>query len=446
MKSSGKYRIYPTKSQESKLENTFSMCRHLYNWSLSERITSHQIWKHAKSIEKSLNNEIHSSSMGQIFYSEEKEVTVLKVLTAIEGIFGIQFTSIFGQVSKNINYYNQADKLPGLKKERPWYKGVHSQVLQNVLKRLDDAFDGFFNEGKGYPRYKKRGEYISITYPQYVIRPENNKITVSKIGAIKIVYHRAIPKEAKIKTLTIEKDGGKWFACFSFEIKPAHIEPEQDLSKSIGIDMGLLDFYYASDGSHIEVPRYLRKSEKRLKKLQRKFSAAQKRTKKWYKLLKSLQKAHFKVKSQREDFLHKQANRLLNDFDIIIHENLNIQGMKRRPEPKQDERGKYLPNNAGAKGGLNKSISDVSWGKFFEILKYKALIAGKRVIAIDPKYTSQICSGCGNMVKKSLSMRTHICPVCNLVIPRDYNSAIYIKDLGLKSLSMEALEAPAIVH
>ncbi|MEQ8171579.1 MAG: transposase [Candidatus Eremiobacterota bacterium] len=91
------------------------------------------------------------------------------------------------------------------------------------------------------------------------------------------------------------------------------------------------------------------------------------------------------------------------------------------------------------------TISDVSWGKFFEILKYKALVAGKRVIAIDPKYTSQICSGCGNVVKKNLSMRTHICPVCNLVIPRDYNSAIYIKDLGLKSLSMEALESPAII-
>jgi len=384
--------------------------------------------------------------MGQIFYSDEKEVTGLKLLTAIEGIFGIQFTSIFGHFPKNVNYYSQADKLPGLKKERPWYKGVHSQVLQNTLKRLDDAYDGFFNEGKGYPKYKKRGEYSSITYPQYSIIPEENKITVSKIGEIKIIYHREIPKEATIKTLTIEKDGGKWFACFSFEIKHTHIEAKQDLSKSIGIDVGLIDFYYGSDGSHIEVPKYLRKSEKKLKKLQRKFSAAQKRTKKWYKLLKALQKAHFKVKCKREDFLHKQANRLLCDFDVIIHEDLNIQGMKRRPEPKQDEEGKYLPNNAGAKSGLNKSISDVSWGKFFEILKYKALVAGKTVIAIDPKYTSQICSGCKSVVKKSLSMRTHICPVCGLIIPRDYNSAIYIKDSGLESLSMEALEAPAIVH
>lgn len=448
MKSSFKYRIYPTKSQESKLENTFSMCRHFYNRSLAERITSYQVWKYAKEIEKVINPDkrkiIFSSPMGQVFYSKEKELTALNLLTAVECVFGIHFTCIWCNVPVKVDYYSQAENLPNLKKERPWYKGVHSQVLQNTLKRLDDAYDGFFNEGKGYAKYKKRGEYSSITYPQYVIRPEKNKITVSKIGEIKIVYHRAIPEEATIKTLTIKKDGGKWFACFSFEIKHTHIEPEQDLSKSIGIDMGLVDFYYASDGSHIEVPRYLRKSEKKLKKLQRKFSGTQKRTKKWYKILKALQKAHFKVKCQREDFLHKQANRLLNNFDVIVHENLNIQGMKRRPKPKQDEEGKYLPNNAGAKGGLNKSISDVSWGKFFNILKYKALIAGKTVIAIDPKYTSQICSGCGNMVNKSLSMRTHICPVCNLVIPRDYNSAIYIKDLGLESLSMEALEAPAI--
>ncbi len=189
---------------------------------------------------------------------------------------------------------------------------------------MDTAYEGFFNEGKGYPKYKKRGEWKSITYPQYKVHPDGNQITVSKIGEIKIVYHREIPKEATIKTLTIEKDGGKWFACFSFEITHTHIEHKQDLSKSIGIDAGLIDFYYGSDGSYIKVPHYLRKSEKKLKKLQRKISAAQKRTKKWYKILKALQKSHFKVKCQREDFLHKQANRLLNDFDVIIHENLNI--------------------------------------------------------------------------------------------------------------------------
>jgi putative transposase len=446
-----KYRIYPGKSQESKLENHFSMCRHLYNWSLTERNNHYQLWKQAKTIEKILNPDvkkkvIFSSCLGQLLYTKENEPVVVNTLTAIEGIFGIQFTSTVTNVQRNIYYNYQQDNLPDLKKERPWFKDVYSQVLQNSLKRLDDAYDGFYNEGKGYPKYKKRGQWDSITYPQYKTFPVDNMVTVPKIGKIKIVYHRHIPKEARIKTLTIEKDGGKWFACFSFEVIHTHVEPKQDLSKSIGIDMGLIDFYYGSDGSHIEVPRYLRKSEEKLKKLQRRFSKTEKRTKKWYKILKSLQKAHYKVKCQREDFLHKQANRLLQEYDIIVHEKLNIAGMKKRPKVKQDENGKYLPNNASAKGGLNKSISDVSWGKFFEILKYKGLVQGKTVIAIDPKYTSQICSGCGNVVEKSLSTRTHICPFCGLILPRDYNSALYIKGLGIESLSKDALEAPAIIR
>ena len=145
MKSTFKYRIYPGKSQISKLENTFSMCRHLYNWSLSERITSYQVWKHAKAIEKSINpakkNMLQSSSMGQIFFTEEP--IAVNILTAIEGIFGIQFTSIWCNVPKIADYYSQAVSLPSLKEVRPWFKSVHSQVLQNVLKRLDDAYEGF---------------------------------------------------------------------------------------------------------------------------------------------------------------------------------------------------------------------------------------------------------------------------------------------------------------
>lgn len=148
MKSSYKYRIYPTKSQESKLENTFSMCRHLYNRSLTERITSHQVWKYAKEIEKVINPDkkkiIFSSPMGQVFYINEQGLTVLNLLTTVEGVFGIQFTSIWCRVPIKVDYYSQANNLPLLKKERPWYKGVHSQVLQNTLKRLEYAYDGFF--------------------------------------------------------------------------------------------------------------------------------------------------------------------------------------------------------------------------------------------------------------------------------------------------------------
>ena len=382
VRKSGKYRIYPRKSQISNMENQFSMCRHLYNWSLAER------------------KETYENDM------------------------------------ETITYHNQAVQLPALKKERPWYKGVYSQVLQDVLKRLDKGYKAFFRRVKagetpGFPKFKKRGQWNSITYPQYQKAP-GSVIQVPKVGNIKMVYHRAIPDNAEIKTLTITKEGGKWFACFSFELS-LEIEPKQDVLPSIGIDLGLKDFLYTSNDTHVPVPKYLRAKEKQLKRLQRRLSEATKRSKQYYKILKALQKCHYRIKCRRNDFLHKTANALLNTSDSIFHEALKIQNMTRKPKPKQDEDGAYVPNGASAKAGLNKSIADAGWGQFLDILKYKTLETGKALLAVPPHYTSQICSSCGNMVKKSLSVRTHRCD-CGFVANRDHNAALNILRIGMDTL------------
>lgn len=393
-----KYRIYPTRSQVSRLENQFSMCRYLYNWNLEERINA---------------------------YKDHGET---------------------------ISYSRQQNALPGLKEERPWFKSVHSQVLQDVLRRLDRAYDNFFRrvkqglEAPGFPRFKKPGAWDSITYPQYRETPGIDSIKVSKIGDIKIRYHRDIPNNAGIKTLTISKEAGKWFACFSFECSIANEPKQETITRPLGIDMGLNDFWYDSDGCHAPAPKQLRRSEKQLKKLQVKLSRA-KEKKDWprfRKLKKALGKCHYRVKCRRNNFLHKTANDLLARTDLIVFEELKIKNMIRRPRPKQDETGAYLPNGAGAKSGLNKSIADAGWGKFLSILKYKALIQGKKVIGVNPAYTSQKCSGCGEMVKKALSVRTHKCQHCGLVLNRDHNAAINILTLGLQSQGYQAQEAPTI--
>lgn len=392
-----KYRIYPTRSQASRLENQFSMCRYLYNWNLEERINA---------------------------YKDRGET---------------------------ISYNQQQNALPGLKKERPWFKSVHSQVLQDVLRRLDRAYDNFFRrvkqgfEAPGFPRFKKPGAWDSITYPQYRDIPGIDHIKVSKIGDIKIRYHRDLPNNARIKTLTISKEAGKWFACFSFEGIVSN-EPKQEImTRTLGIDMGLNDFWYDSGGEHTPAPKYLRRSEKKLKRLQARLARA-KEKKDWprfQKLKKALAKCHYRVKCQRNDFLHKTANDLLSKADLIVYEDLKIKNMIRRPRAKQDESGKYLPNGAGAKAGLNKSMADAGWGKFLSILGYKARMLGKEIIAVNPAYTSQKCSGCGEMVKKALSVRTHKCPHCSLVLNRDHNAAINILRLGLQSQGI-AQEAPTI--
>lgn len=298
---------------------------------------------------------------------------------------------------------------------------------------------GFFSrikngESPGFPKLKKRGQWNSITYPQYKDAPAS-EIKVPKVGTIKLVYHRELPENAKVKTLTITKEAGKWFACFSVELS-LNIEPKQGLPTSVGIDMGLYDFYYGSDGSQVSVPKYLGKKEKQLKRLQRRLSKAKKGSKQYCNILKALQKCHYRVKCQRNDFLHKTANSLLDKYDIICHEALKIKNMIRRPKPKHDEdTGKYLPNGASAKAGLNKSIADAGWGRFFEFLCYKAEALCKQVIPVVPQYTSQKCSNCGEIVQKLLSTRTHRCPYCGFVANRDHNAALNILRIGLDTLT-----------
>lgn len=381
-----KYRIYPKKSQVTNLENQFSMCRHLYNWSLAERINA---------------------------YKKDKET---------------------------VTYNQQQNNLPLLKKERPWYKGVYSQVLQDTLKRLDNAYKAFFRrvkkgEKSGFPRFKKRGQWESITYPQYNKHPDSY-IKVPKLGQVKMVLHRTIPKDAKVKTLHINKEGGKWFACFSIEEKLPVFEPKQALPP-LGIDLGLIDLYYTSEGEFSPAPKYYRKKQKHLSRLQNRLAKCEKGTFKWRKILKSIQKAHYRIKCMRKDFLHKEANKVLGKSDTVIHEDLKISNMNRRPKPKQDVDCKYLPNGACWKSGLNKSIADIGWRMFLDFLAYKALWQRKTVIAVPPHFTSQMCPDCGDKVKKSLSTRTHRC-FCGCRLHRDHAAAINILRIGLDTLAAKA--------
>jgi putative transposase len=380
-----KYRIYPTKAQQTNLKNQFSMCRYVYNWSLKERM------------------------------------------------------DVYEQEGRSVSWYEQKRQLPLLKKARPWFKGVHSQVLQDVLRRLDNAFDAFFRRVKqgdvpGFPKFKKRGRWSSITYPQYTQRPSDS-FYVPKVGNMKCVYHRPIPEEATIKTLTILQDGGKWFASFSTELEVS-VEPK-DALPPLAIDLGLNDYVYASNGFHCVYPKAFRKSQQRLKRLQRRFAKAPKRSPQWYKLLKAIQKTHYRVKCQRLDFLHKTANALLKQTDYLIHENLNIRNMLRRPKAKQDDTGTYLPNGACHTSGLHLSISDAAWGLFLNIVAYKVKEQGKRRIPTNPRGSSQVCV-CGEPVRKTLSQRVHECPKCGLVENRDYVSSLVLLRRGLATLAASA--------
>lgn len=360
-----RYRFYPTKAQKKKLSETLELCRWTYNETLALRKNA---WE-----------------------SEQK----------------------------NINYYDSKKMITIWKKDKPELKNVHSQVLQEIVKRVDLAFQAFFRRVKagekpGYPRFKGYGRYDSITYTQYGFELTDNILRLSKIGEIKIKLHRSF--EGEIQRLNVRKmPTGKWIVSFLVKTESEPTFPKTGLS--IGIDVGIISFLTFSDGQHIPNPRFFVTEEKNLAKAQRKLSKAEKGTIARRKALKIVQHLHERISNKREDFIHKISLNLVKDYDLITFEDLNVKGM--------------IKNH-----NLAKHIADVAWNKLITITTYKAEWAGKIVELINPKNTSQMCSGCGEIVTKELSERTHSCPLCGLILDRDHNAAINILRLGLQSLRL----------
>lgn len=339
MKKAYQFRIYPTKNQEVKLNRTLSTCRYLYNNSLEER-------------------------------KKQAELNRLKK----------QFDVFPWGKPEWINYYDQANSLSESKTD--YQKEVFSQVLQNTLKRVDRSFKNYFN-GFGYPRFQGRNRYNSITYPQSGFGLKGGKLTLSKIGDIKIIQHREI--EGKIKTCTIEKDIDQWYVIFSCDID-IPIIPVQIKTRT-GIDVGLESLITMSNGEQIESPKFLRASEKRLTREQNHLSKKKLRSKNRNKQRIIVAKVHRRIRNQRKDFNQKLSTNLVNTYDHIVFENLQIKNMVKNHH-------------------LAKSISDAGWSQLINLTKYKAAYAGKIVEQVNPRGTSQICI-CGCKVPKKLSTRIH---------------------------------------
>jgi putative transposase len=218
-----------------------------------------------------------------------------------------------------------------------------------------------------------------------------------------------------------------YLAC---EVEACPTLPYTD--EAIGIDLGLLHFATLSTGDTIENPRYLRKSEKRLKKAQQALSCKKRGSKRRKKAVQRIAKQHRKIRNQRQDFLHKESRKLVSTYEFTVFEDISSANLSKRPKPKQDEDGKYLPNGASAKAGLNKSILDAGWSTFITMCEYKAESAGTvQVVRVNPYKTSQICSAClKEGPHKDLSERTHTCIYCGVVLDRDVNAARNILRLG----------------
>lgn len=359
-----KFRLYPTRQQVALFEQTLGLCQELYNASLQER---RDAWR----------------------------------------------TNLV-----SINFASQSAQLPDIKIVRPELKGVYAQILQDALHRVDKTFKSFFarvkrKEKPGFPRFRALSRYDSFTYPQDGFRLQGSKLNLSKIGKVKIKLHR--PIEGRVKTLTVRRDAGKWYACFSVKCE-AKVLPAN--SESVGVDVGLTAFATLSDGTEIPNPRYYREAQAKLRRAQRKVARRKKGSNRRCKGVLLLQRAHAHIRNQRADFHHKISRWLVNNYGLIAVEDLNVKGL--------------------AGGMLAKSVNDAGWAQFFNCLRCKAENAGRELVEVRPHGTSQECL-CGADVPKDLSQRWHECSVCGLSLPRDHVSAQIILGRGLRLLALSPM-------
>ncbi|MDQ0195376.1 RNA-guided endonuclease InsQ/TnpB family protein [Paenibacillus wynnii] len=318
------------------------------------------------------------------------------------------------------------------KKKYAFLKEMPSQPLQEVFFRLEKALEKFFKKEAKYPKIKSSKDYCSLTFTQFGMAKQYDKkynktrtvrraaslgckglLQISGLGLISVNWHRKL--DGKVKQCIIKRQGTRWYVIFSVEKRNVS-NTELDVSKTTGIDVGIKKFAVLSNGEEIENPKFLRKSEKKLKRQQRRLSRRKKGSKNWKKQLVKVQKIHTKVANQRKDFLHKQSFNLARTYSVICVEDLKIKNMIKNRH-------------------LAKSIADAGWGMFRSFLNYKCEKNGGLLVKVKPHFTSQKCSNCGNMVKKSLSVRTHICSKCRTILDRDHNAAINIEKEGLKQVT-----------
>jgi len=376
-----KYRIYPTRRQQHTLLQTLDTCRRVYNYFLGQRKDN---WEQKK---------------------------------------------------KSVSYYDQQNQMPQLAIKDESLNLVYAQTLQDVARRLDKAYQAFFRRIKtgdkpGFPRFRGKGWYDSFTYPQnngacFKLVENNTKVFLSKIGCVKIKYHRSIQGIAK--TCTVKKTPtGKWFVIFSCDNVPSEHLPHSDLK--VGIDAGLKTFAVLSDGTQIERKRFFKTDEAALAKAQRKLARQAKGSSKRRKAKKVVARIHERIHNRREDFAHQESRKIVNKYGVICVEDLDIPSMLQKPTITVD--GVVMPARP-----THRSIADAAWNSFQNKTAYKAANAGRLFVKSNPRGSTQDCYGCGKPVPKDLGQRIHNCPHCGLTLSRDLNAALNILRLGLQSLA-----------
>jgi putative transposase len=318
----------------------------------------------------------------------------------------------------------QSARTTELRSENPLYSRINADVLQGNLAKLDTAYNGFFSHKRGFPAFRKASNFNSFQY-----KPGNAKLTVNRtskhkrcyshvylpgIGDMRYLDSRVIPVDADIRTVTVMKEADGWY--MSVLLNLAETLPEVtdiDVKSSVGIDVGINKLVSLSDGSFIENPKFAtnKKTRRQLRIRQRRVNRKVKGSNNRRKAGIEVAKLHQKIADKRNDYQWKAAQKIVRTADVVVREDLNIKGMKSRCKVKRSN-GRAMPNGQSAKRGLNRSISDASWGSLFGKIDWLAAKAGKPVLSVNPRHTSQECSACGHTSKLNRDGEKFVCESC----------------------------------
>ncbi|MBV8305360.1 MAG: transposase, partial [Acidimicrobiia bacterium] len=348
---------------------------------------------------------------------------------------------------RSVSRYEQFRTLTGLRVVRPEVLAWGVTVCRGTLTRLDRAFAAFYRrcaagETPGYPRFRSAHRWDSVQWDDasgWRLDTEARRLRLCGIGSLKIRIHRA--PEGAPKALTVRREGRRWWVTVRCVDVPA--EPLPPNGRRVGIDLGVEVLVATSDGELVANDRHARRSAARLARAQQDLVTKQRRSQRRRLAVDRVAAAHRKVRAQRADTLHKLSRRLVNHYDLIVHEKLVVPNMVRRPAPRPAGDGTYEPYGATAKSGLNRSIHDAGWGLLLAMIAYKAEGAGRTVIAVDPRNTSRRCAACGHVSVRNRRGTVFECQACGHAAHADTNAAVNIlrAGLALREQSCEAEDA-----
>ncbi len=357
----------------------------------------------------------------RLYPNEEQKTILHKTFGSVRFVYNIMLDKKIKAYEKDktsISTFTLIKELPQMKKfDFEWLKEVDSTALQQSIKNMDKAYQGFFKLKRGYPKFKSR-HHSKQTYQTTTAQIKNEKLYLAKIGLIEMRGFREFG--GKLKTVSVSFEANQYHASLLFDDEKEFIQPSHN-GKKVGLDIGVAIFATLSNGK-MHMPLKLDKEIKKIKKAQKSLSRKKKGSNNRIKSKQKLQKKHLKISNKRKDFLHKLSNEITSENQTIVIEKLKIKNMTKSAIGTVEE-----PKKSSGKRGLNRVITQQSWGIFFEMLKYKSEKKGGEVIEVDPKFTSQKCSCCGHISKENRKSQSKFkCIQCQFELNADLNASINI--------------------